>query len=270
MPLEGVRRLLALRNRIDLLPPAQAEQTLVRRLIDLVSGVRRFGQALFEAIGLLIDHGPANTLPAARRINATLDRITWIRWFNRLTANRHPPPRTRHSEACLDQTAPCRVAVRGDEVVTPADWDGVPAEDLVSQNQLTLVTVVRPECLRRLRAVLAIIDLYARRLAPPGSLVGIPTIHTVRWALLDGGRRLLLVSNYDNTWENYIDEFAEMILSGLDAIWENCFGWPESGAQDVAALKEFLRCHQAPAQIFYSAYPGATMLQLVDALEHES
>lgn len=223
-----------------------------------------------EGIGLLIDHGPVNTLLAARRINATLNRINWIRWFNRLLDNRPPAPRTRFSEAALDQTAVRSLRPSPDEIVPATDWQGVPAEDLVSQNQLTLVTRVRPERLGRLRATLAIIDLYARRLTPPGSLVGISTIHTVRWALIDEGRRLLMVSNYDNTWENYIDEFAEMILSGLDAIWENCHGWPESGAQDVAALKQFLRCHQAPAQVFYSGYPGATVLHFVDALNLKS
>jgi hypothetical protein len=97
--------------------------------------------------------------------------------------------------------------------------------------------------------------------------VGISTIHTVRWALIDGGRRLVLASNYDGPWENYIDEFAELILSGLDAIWGSSYGFPEAGAQDVEALKYFLRCHQAPANVFYSAYPTVTLLNLVDMLK---
>ena len=114
--------------------------------------------------------------------------------------------------------------------------------------------------------MLAVIDMYAQRLASRGSLVGIATIQTVRWALLDGGQRLLLASNYDGTWENYIDEFAEMLGSGLDGIWESSYGFPELGAQDVAALKQFLRCHQAPANVFYSAYPAATVLSIADGL----
>jgi hypothetical protein len=154
----------------------------------------------------------------------------------------------------------------GDEVTDPTEWEGAPPEDLVSQNQLTLVTVVRPEQVGLLQAVLAIIDLYGRRLSEPGSLAGITTIHTVRWALLDDNRRLLLASNYDGPWENYIDEFAELILSGLDAIWSSSIGYPESGAQDVEALKYFLRRHQVPANAFYSAIPQATLLNIVDAL----
>ena len=39
---------------------------------------------------------------------------------------------------------------------------------------------------------------------------------------------------------NYIDEFAEMILSGLDAIWETAYGFPPDGARDLPAFKQFL------------------------------
>jgi len=115
--------------------------------------------------------------------------------------------------------------------------------------------------------VLALIDLYGRRLSTPGSLVGISTIHTVRWALLDGGKRVLLASNYDGTWENYIDEFAEMILSGLNALWTSAPDFPLAGAQDVAALKQFLRSHQVAANVFYSAYPATSVANLKQDLE---
>ena len=40
-----------------------------------------------------------------------------------------------------------------------------------------------------------------------------------------------------------------------------------AGAQDLAALKQFLRVHQAPANVFYSAYPEASVLNLRDDLE---
>ena len=82
-------------------------------------------------------------------------------------------------------------------------------EDVVSQNQLTLVTDIRAGQVDRVRAVMAAIDSYARRLAPPGSLIGISTIHFVRWLVIDDGRRLMMLSDYDGSWESYIDEFAE-------------------------------------------------------------
>jgi hypothetical protein len=222
-----------------------------------------------SVLGIVLRRGPFRTLRAARRVNATLDRIWWIYIFNRLTLNSFPPPAHRHSSIPVDTTADCEPVSRRDEVVSKIDWEGAPTEDLVAQNQLTLVTVVRPDRLPQLQAVLEVIELYARRLAEEGSLAGIRTIHTVRWALLDGGKRLLLASNYDGTWESYIDEFAELILSGLNAIWESSYGFPELGAQDVAAFKHFLRCHQAPANVFYSAYPRTTIPNILAGLESE-
>ena len=70
-------------------------------------------------------------------------------------------------------------------------------EDVVTQNQLTLVTVIQPGRADDVRAVMSAIDSYAKRLAPSGSLIGISTIHFVRWLVIDDGRRLMMVSDYD-------------------------------------------------------------------------
>jgi len=80
----------------------------------------------------------------------------------------------------------------------------------------------------------------------------------------DNGRRLMMVSDYDGSWESYIDEFAEMILSGLDAIWETARGYPPDGAADLPAFKRFLRTHQVPAEVFFSAYPRETILNIAN------
>ena len=74
----------------------------------------------------------------------------------------------------------------------------------------------------------------------------------------------MMLSDYDGSWEGYIDEFAEMILSGLDAIWETSFGYPPDGARDLPAFKQFLRNHQVPSEVFYSAYPDETVLNILD------
>ena len=262
--LDAIRELIQRRLQLDAHVPDLPGRSLAGKLWNAAADVTRFPLAGLDALGIVRRHGVVNTLMAARRVNATLDRIWYIWLFNRLTLNSHPAPPHRHGQVPLDD-ADC-APLPGDEIMPPEAWEGTPAEDLVSQNQLTLVTVVLPEELPRLRAVLEVIDLYGRRLAKPGELVGISTIHTVRWALLDGGKRLLLASNYDGAWESYIDEFAEMILSGLDAIWSGSLGYPDAGAQDVEALKNFLRCHQVPANVFYSAIPQATLLNIVDAL----
>jgi hypothetical protein len=267
LTLRHIQALLKLREEWTAPPGAVPPSSLTATTTTILNDLARFPSVAVEAPGLLLRRGPLTTLLAARRVNATLDRIWWVWWFNRLTLNSFPSPSIRYSSVSVDTTADCMPATGEDEVTSNVAWEGTPAEDLVSQNQLTLVTVVKPHQLARLQAVLAVINLYARSLAAPGSLVGIATIHTVRWAVIDGGKRLLMVSNYDGTWENYIDEFAELILSGLNAIWETSYGFPQLGAQDLVAFKAFLRCHQVPANIFYSGYPSGTVANIADALQ---
>jgi hypothetical protein len=205
-------------------------------------------------IRLMRQQGTRPVFNAAMQVNASLDRLWWSRWLNVVFANRRTPAPHRYTQA--------------HPVAPPGPLTSEhPPEDAVLQNQLTLLTVIRPEYERHLRALLPLIDLYGRTMAPTGSLLGISTIHTVRWAIIDQGRRLLMVSNYDGTWENYIDEFAEMILSGLDALWMSAPGYPVAGAQDVEALKQFLRSHQIAANVFYSAYPEASVLNVKTDLQ---
>jgi hypothetical protein len=194
---------------------------------------------------------------------ASLDRYPLFRLFNRIARNRIPPLTSHFSSLVLDQRAHFVALAAGDEIPTkPVTGSPTLREDAVAQNQLTVVTAIDPERVDRVRAVMAAIDSYATRLAPPGSLIGISTIHFARWLLIDQGRRLLFVSDYDGSWESYIDEFAEMILTGLDAIWETSFGMPPDGARDLPAFKRFLRSHQVPSDVFFAAYPEETVLNV--------
>ena len=238
-----------------------------RRLRDIVAWVIRAAPVVIDMLRAIATYGLANVYLGFNRIVASLHRYATFRVWNRLTNNRLPDPVSDYSSVSLDYCSGPAPLVAGDEI--PTTTPALPPtfrEDVVVQNQLTLVTSVRPEGVERLGAVMASIDSYATRLAPPGSLIGISTIHFVRWLIIDGGRRLMMVSDYDGSWENYIDEFAEMILSGLDAIWETSFGYPQDGARDLPAFKRFLRLHQVPSETFFSAYPGTTVLNVAAAV----
>jgi hypothetical protein len=39
-------------------------------------------------------------------------------------------------------------------------------------------------------------------------------------------------------------------------------GYPPDGARDLPAFKRFLRNHQVPSEVFFSAYPDVTVLNL--------
>jgi hypothetical protein len=237
--------------------------TLIRRIADGLQWLIRAAPLPGDLLAAVFRHGPGNVLWAGTTIVASLGRIRVWRWFNRITGNRLPARRSPYSSVVVDGCAAYAPLAPGDEVPSSGlELGAAFREDTVTQNQLTLVTVVDPRHRRRAAAVLAAIDSYARRLSPPGSLVGISTIHFVRWLLIDEGRRLVMLSDYDGSWESYIDEFAEMILSGLDAIWSTSLGFPPDGARDLPAFKRFLRSHQVPAEVFYSAYPEETVLNI--------
>jgi hypothetical protein len=239
---------------------------LAARLADASHRLLRAVPLATDLVRATWRHGLATVYRATSRIVASLGRIRLLRVTNWLTRNRMPPRVSPHSSIDMDNCAGWTLIDDRDEV--PAAFDTPPScrEDVVAQNQLTLVTVLDARHVPRVKAVMAAIDAYAKRLAPPGSLLGISTIHVVRWLLVDGDRRLIMLSDYDGSWENYIDEFAEMILSGLDAIWETSYGYPPDGARDLPAFKRFLRSHQVPAEVFYSAYPDQTLLNVAGNL----
>jgi hypothetical protein len=147
-------------------------------------------------------------------------------------------------------------------------------EDHRIQNHLASMTVVKPGWFRRLtlRVVLWAANLLAR-ISTKGSLSGIPSIHYAHWALVDRDRRLLFLSNFDGSWENYLDDFINKASAGLTAIWSNARGFPRTrflvgqGARDGVAFKAFARQQQTPAAVWYTAYPSLTVQQ-IDSHSH--
>ena len=136
-------------------------------------------------------------------------------------------------------------------------------EDRIVQNQMNIITDIQPSRLLRLQLILLLIDLAAKYVFPPGELLDIRTIHFARWVIIDGGKRMLFISNYDGSWENYIGDFVDKGNFGLNAIWNNSVNFPPGGAQDIVSFRKFVRDHQVPSQVFYCAYPQATVKNIL-------
>lgn len=145
-------------------------------------------------------------------------------------------------------------------------------EDKVTQNQITVLTPVKtsaPPFLNiqlswyyRTFLTLFLLGLHVRA---PNDLPNLGTIHFARWVIVDletklpeGRSRkmpyLLFESNYDGAWDSYIDTFVKKTGDGMNLIWGNCVGFPETGVEDIQWFKYYIRKHQLPAQVFYSAY----------------
>jgi hypothetical protein len=145
----------------------------------------------------------------------------------------------------------------------------VEKEDLTHnvQNHMASITIVKPGWLRRvtLWAVLWAVNLLARARATHGELSGIPSIHFAHWSMIDGGRRLLFLSNFDGSWENYLDDFIDKAHRGLTAVWSNTVGFPrtrflvDGGATDGPRFKAVARDAQTATNAWYSAYRDLTV-----------
>lgn len=140
-------------------------------------------------------------------------------------------------------------------------------EDRITQNPMTSVTHIKTGFIRivTLRFVLWAINLLARYLYVHGKLGSIPTIHFARWAIIDDARRLVFLSNYDGSWENYLGDFVDKAAVGLTGVWSNTIGFPDTvlllfkGAKDEERFKAYTRRSQTLTQFWYSAYKNLTV-----------
>lgn len=171
-------------------------------------------------------------------------------------------PRT-YSDAPFDRSGPCVPFGPGDEVVPCKENDALPVflDRGMVQNQMTVVTVNDPKFLKRQEAILDLIDTLANIPFFTRESV-IPTIHFGRWLMIDGGKRMLFLSNYDGAWQTYIGDFVDKASNGLNAFWCGSYGWRDATTLDIELFKEGIRCHQTRASYFYCAYPLATVLNV--------
>ena len=143
-------------------------------------------------------------------------------------------------------------------------------EDHVVQNPFTAVGRVKPSLFRRvtLLVILFYLDYAARHIFNRGNLSGVKTIHFARWVFIDDRRRMFFASNYDGSLESYMDDFIDKVAWGLNLVFSNGVGYPRTrwlvfgGARDELAFKNFLRLHQVPTRVWYSAYPELTALNI--------
>lgn len=66
---------------------------------------------------------------------------------------------------------------------------------------------------------------------------------------------LLFLSNFNGTWDQYIDAFSDVVPSGLNLIWRWSVKFP--GSVPVTPFKSYIRLNQYDTDYYYNAYPGA-------------
>jgi len=143
-------------------------------------------------------------------------------------------------------------------------------EDRVVQNHMGSVVHIKPGLLRAvlIRAGLRAVGLAVRVFATDGYLGSMRTIHFAHWAIVNNGSRLMFFSNFDGSWESYLDDFIEKAHSGLTLAWCNGVGFPAArflifdGASHGRRFKAWARHSMALSQFWFSAYPEYTVNQI--------
>jgi hypothetical protein len=80
---------------------------------------------------------------------------------------------------------------------------------------------------------------------------------------------LLFFSNFNGTWNQYIDAFSAVLSKGLNLIWR----WSEKfpGSVPVTPFKNYISRVQYDTDYYFSAYPEATINDVESAhlVQHE-
>lgn len=112
-------------------------------------------------------------------------------------------------------------------------------------------------------------------------LTALSFIHFARWSIirhdfwpqLDAAQPrdetrydyLIFCSNFNGTWEQYIDAFSAIIPGGMQMIWR----WSEQfpGSQPITPFLAYIRRVQVDTAHYHSAYPDASANDVKQALK---
>ena len=140
---------------------------------------------------------------------------------------------------------------------------------------MNVVTPMRP-CLTWINRAL----FMASRALPKNlkGLLGLSIIHFARWIIirrnqwpdLGQGKQelkndyMLFCSNFNGTWDQYIDAFSDGIPDGLDLLWISSTRYPHS--VPISPFKGYIRLNQIDTDYYYNSVPGAAQRDVKAAL----
>jgi len=144
-------------------------------------------------------------------------------------------------------------------------------EDQIVQNHLASMVLVKPGMLRAflIRNALRALHFAVPIVAWDGYLGSMRTIHFAHWTLVGNTGRLLFLSNFDGSWQSYLNDFVDKAARGLTLAWGNCVGFPPTrnlvleGAAHGTQFKAWARQSQTQNILWYSAYTDLTVNQII-------
>lgn len=138
-----------------------------------------------------------------------------------------------------------------------------------AQNHIVAVTPLKSGLMRRLSLAFALWGIrQSLRWFRTGFVVTMGTIHYARWFRVPGTNTMVFQSNYDGSWESYLEDFITRAHQGQTAAWSNGVGFPPSewlvnkGAEDGDRFKRWVRRQQVATDHWYSRFPTLTTREI--------
>lgn len=125
-----------------------------------------------------------------------------------------------------------------------------------------------------------LIFMFARAVPSTlAGLLGLSIIHFARWVIVkrdqwpdlgQGSQDLendymIFMSNFNGTWDQYIDAFSDGIPDGLDLFWYSATKFP--GSIPITSFKDYITYNQIPTDYYYNATPGSAQRDIKSAME---
>jgi len=143
-------------------------------------------------------------------------------------------------------------------------------ETQIVQAQFSALGNVKPRKFR-LATMLFLLhstDFLAPYLFSKGKLSGIPTVHFARWLIINEGRQMLFLSNYDGNAEDYLRDFIHIAAKQLTLMFCHTQGFPRTrlmvfgGAQDAQGFMDWARYKQIITNVWYSANKQVSVMNI--------
>lgn len=139
-----------------------------------------------------------------------------------------------------------------------------------AQNHILAVGTMKPGWFRAFTHAFALwgirnLIVYGFR---PGFVINMGTIHYARWWRLPGTNKVCFYSNFDGSWESYLEDFITRARQGQTAAWSNWQGFPRTrfmiglGAENGDAFKRWVRIQQQVVPFWYARFPDLTSDQI--------
>ena len=216
---------------------------VVAALFTALAATLGFGE-FFELYGRFLRAAIVGVLTAPLPLIAVLTRLRW-----------------------LEERDPAQ----DDPKLDPAKLRAIRAlENEIEQNHMGSLVLLKTGTLRALlvRAGVWGLGYILRVVAIDGYLASMRTIHFAHWAIVSNGGRLVFFSNFDGSWESYLDDFIEKAHEGLTAAWTNGIGFPYTrfligeGASKGRLFKAWARHSMTEGLFWFRAYEGLSVNQI--------